>query len=104
MALPLSARSLARLTGRGNADQLQAEGESNEPEIDTAGLLEFWTDRVERLLRACVRDRPIWPEAQSVDVPFDAFIADDMAVVREVRAQPGSTVRAGQCLVVIEAG
>lgn len=59
------------------------------PTIDTQGLLEYWTDRVERLLRACVRDRHLWPEAQSVDVPFDAFMKDDMKVVREVRAKAG---------------
>jgi hypothetical protein len=59
------------------------------PTIDTQGLLQYWTDRVETLLRACVRDRHVWPEAQSVDVPFDQFMADDMAVVREVRAKAG---------------
>jgi hypothetical protein len=59
------------------------------PTIDTQGLLDYWTDRVEKLLRACVRDRHVWPEAQSVDVPFDTFMADDMAVVREVRAKAG---------------
>jgi hypothetical protein len=59
------------------------------PDIDAKGLLEYWTDRVEKLLRACVRDRHVWPEAQSVDVPFETFMADDMAVVRQVRAKAG---------------
>jgi len=59
------------------------------PTIDTQGLLTYWTDRVEKLLRACVRDRHVWPEAQSVDVSFDAFMKDDMAVVREVRRKSG---------------
>jgi hypothetical protein len=59
------------------------------PDIDARGLLDYWTDRVERLLRACVRDRHVWPEAQSVDVPFDTFMADDMTVVRQVRAKAG---------------
>jgi hypothetical protein len=58
-------------------------------DIDTAGLLEYWTDRVEQLLRACVRDRHVWPETQSVDVPFETFMADDMAVVREIHAKAG---------------
>ena len=57
------------------------------PTIDTKGLLDYWTDRVEKLLRACVRDRHVWSEAQSVDVPFDTFMADDMAVVREIRVK-----------------
>ena len=59
------------------------------PTIDTQGLLDYWSNRVEKLLRACVRDRPLWPEAQSVDVPFDTFMQDDMKVVREVRAKAG---------------
>ena len=59
------------------------------PTIDTKGLLDYWTDRVERLLRACVRDRHMWGEAQSVDVPFEEFMKDDMAVVREVRRKAG---------------
>lgn len=59
------------------------------PAIDTQGLLEYWTGRVEKLLRACVRDRHVWPETQSVDVPFEAFMKDDMAVVREVRRKAG---------------
>jgi hypothetical protein len=59
------------------------------PDIDAQGLLDYWTDRVERLLRACVRDRHLWPEAQSVDVPFEAFMADDMAVVRQIHAKAG---------------
>jgi len=57
--------------------------------IDTKGLLDYWADRVERLLRACVRDRHVWPEAQSIDVPFETFMADDMAVVRQIHAKAG---------------
>ena len=59
------------------------------PSIDAPGLLDYWTDRVERLLRACVRDRQVWPAAQSVDVPFDAFMADEMGVVREIQRKAG---------------
>ncbi len=59
------------------------------PTIDAQGLLGYWTDRVEKLLRACVRDRHVWPDEQSVDVPFDEFMKDDMAVVREVRRKAG---------------
>jgi len=40
------------------------------PEIDTQGLLAYWTDRVEKLLRACVRDRE--------------FMADDVATVERI--------------------
>jgi hypothetical protein len=59
------------------------------PTIDAAGLLEYWTDRVERLLRACVRDRHVWPAGQSVDVPFDGFMADEMGMVRRIHETAG---------------
>lgn len=59
------------------------------PTIDTKGLLDYWSDRVERLLRACVRDRHIWPEAQSIDVPFETFMADEGAVLREIHEKAG---------------
>lgn len=67
-----------------------AYGERNfYPDIDTQGLLDYWSDRVETLLRACVRDRGVWPESQRIDVPFPQFMADDMAVVRQVRTKAG---------------
>jgi hypothetical protein len=59
------------------------------PTIDAQGLLEYWADRVERLLRACVRDRHVWSESNSIDVPFEAFMADDMAVIREIHSKAG---------------
>ena len=59
------------------------------PAIDTSGLLEYWSDRIERLLRACVRDRGVWPESQSVDVPFETFMKDDMMIVREIHEKAG---------------
>jgi hypothetical protein len=59
------------------------------PEIDTAYQLDYWSDRVERLLRACVRDRHVWPDAQSIDVPFETFMADEMKIVREIHAKAG---------------
>ena len=57
--------------------------------VDTAGLASYWIDRVEHLLRACVRDREVWPEAQSIDVPFDQFMADDLAMVERIHAKAG---------------
>ncbi len=59
------------------------------PTIDGPGLLDYWSDRVDRLLRACVRDRDVWPEAQRVDVPFEPFMNDPMHFVRQVHAKAG---------------
>ena len=59
------------------------------PEVDRQFLLEYWTERVDHLLRACVRDRDVWPEAQRVDVPFDALMKDPMHFVRLTHAKAG---------------
>lgn len=57
--------------------------------IDTKRLVDYWSDRVDHLLRACVADRDVWPEAQRVDVPFEALMADPMHFVRAVHAKAG---------------
>ncbi len=57
--------------------------------IDLPALVEYWSDRVEHLLRACVRDRPQLPARQSIDVPFNAFMADDMGMVERIYACAG---------------
>lgn len=44
----------------------------------------YWADRVESLLRACVHDREALPAEQTVDVRFDDFMADDLAMVRRI--------------------
>ena len=44
----------------------------------------YWAEAVERLLRACVRDRDLLPADQTIDVRFHEFMADDMAMVERV--------------------
>jgi hypothetical protein len=44
----------------------------------------YWSDRVERMLRACVRDRDVLPPEQTIDVRFHEFMADDLAMVERV--------------------
>jgi hypothetical protein len=51
----------------------------------------YWSDRIERMLRACVDDRDALPDDQTIDVRFDEFMADDVAMVQriyEVADQP----------------
>jgi hypothetical protein len=55
--------------------------------IDLAALADYWVDRVERLLRACVRDRDRLPAAQSTDVLFHELLADDVATVARIYAR-----------------
>lgn len=46
----------------------------------------YWGERIEAMLRACVRDRDRLPPAQTIDVRFDEFMADDIAMLRRVYA------------------
>jgi hypothetical protein len=51
---------------------------------DPEWYLAYWADRVQRLLEASVRDRPLVPADRSVDVLFHEFMADDVATVDRV--------------------
>lgn len=57
--------------------------------IEAKALIEYWTDRVEHLLRACVRDRALLPADRSVDVLFHEFMADDLAMVEKIYERAG---------------
>ena len=52
--------------------------------VDLEGIASYWSERIERLLRACVRDRETLPAAQSIDVLFHEFMADDVAMVERI--------------------
>jgi hypothetical protein len=57
--------------------------------IEPGALAAYWVDRVERLLRACVRDRDLVPADRSVDVPFHAFMADQLGTVCGIHQRAG---------------
>ncbi len=52
--------------------------------VDPPAVAAYWIDRVEKLLRACVRDRETLPASQSMDVLFQEFMADDVAMVKRI--------------------
>ncbi len=52
--------------------------------VDPPAVAAYWSDRVERLLRACVRDRELLPASRSIDVLFHEFMADDVAMVERI--------------------
>ena len=52
--------------------------------VDPPAVAEYWADRVEHLLRACVRDRELLPTDQSIDVLFHEFMKDDVATVERI--------------------
>jgi len=57
--------------------------------VELGELAEYWIDRVERLLRACVRDRDRLPPERSEDVLFHEFMRDDLATVERIHARAG---------------
>jgi len=57
--------------------------------VDLAGLADYWIDRVEKLLAACARDIGAVPAAQTIDVPFHEFMADDLGMVARIYAKAG---------------
>ena len=55
-------------------------------------LADYWTDRIETLLRACLRDFAQLPAGQTIEILFPQFMADDMAMVRRVYATAGIAI------------
>jgi hypothetical protein len=52
--------------------------------VDPPAVAAYWIDRIETLLRRCVRDRDRIPAAQSLDLPFHEFMADDIGAVERI--------------------
>jgi hypothetical protein len=52
--------------------------------IEPEALAAYWVDRVEQLLRACVRDHDLLPRDRTVDVLFHEFMADDVGMVARI--------------------
>jgi hypothetical protein len=59
-------------------------------EIDPEGLVEYWIDRIERLLRACVRDRDLVPSDQSMDVAFHELNGNEMSILETLYSYNGT--------------
>jgi hypothetical protein len=57
--------------------------------VDVKGVGAYWASRVEEMLDACRRDRDVLPGAQSIDVRFDDFMADEFGTVARVYGAAG---------------
>jgi hypothetical protein len=57
--------------------------------VDPRGTAEYWIPRIEHLLRACVRDRDIWPAERSLDVLFHAYMADEDGTLEAIYRKAG---------------
>jgi hypothetical protein len=52
--------------------------------VDTAEIVEYWVDRLDLMLRSLMRDRGAIAPDRSMDVRFDDFMADDLAVTEQI--------------------
>jgi Sulfotransferase family len=53
-------------------------------EVDVNTVAEYWITRIDELLGACMRDHDELPAERTIDVRFDEFMADDLAMVQRV--------------------
>jgi len=54
--------------------------------IDLKALADYWLDRIERLLLACVRDRNRLDDKHSIDILFHEYMADQKGTIAKVFA------------------
>jgi hypothetical protein len=52
--------------------------------VDLEAMGGYWSDRLERMLRRCADERDALPADRTLDVRFDEFMADDLAMVARV--------------------
>lgn len=57
--------------------------------IDPQWLLDYWADRVERLLGACVRDRSLVPAQRSVDIAFHQLNGREIGILEDLYGRAG---------------
>ena len=66
------------------ATMISYSARMNQERPDAVATGQYWAARIEDKLRACVRDREALPAAQSIDVRFHEFMADDLAMVGRI--------------------
>jgi Sulfotransferase family len=64
-------------------------------QVDPHFIGGYWADRIERMLRSCADERDVLRAAQSIDVPFDEFMADDVAMVERIYELAGQPMTDG---------
>lgn len=57
--------------------------------IDPGWLIEYWVDRVHRLLSACVRDRELVPAERSIDIGFHHLNGNELPLLEDLYARGG---------------
>jgi hypothetical protein len=59
-------------------------------DIDPHGLVDYWIDRMERLLRVCVRDRELIPADRSLDIRFHELNGNEMTILQTLYEYNGT--------------
>jgi hypothetical protein len=59
--------------------------------VDVEDIGHYWADRLEVMLRRCADERAVLPAERTIDVHFDEFMADDLAMVPRVYHVAGQT-------------
>ncbi|BAD58243.1 sulfotransferase family protein [Nocardia farcinica] len=62
--------------------------------IEPAWLLEYWTDRVHRLLTASVRDRDLVPAQRRIDIGFHHLNGNEMPLLEQLYDRAGTELTA----------
>ena len=62
--------------------------------VPAAELGRYWGDRIDRMLTSLVTDRDAIPAERSIDVRFDEFMADDLAMAERIYELAGEPVTA----------
>jgi hypothetical protein len=61
-------------------------------EIDPDGLMDYWIDRIDRLLRACVRDRELVDADRSIDIAFHQLNGNEMSILETLYDYNGTAL------------
>jgi hypothetical protein len=62
---------------------------ASQKQPDIAGHVAYWTDRIERMLRAYIRDMASVPEHRRVDLMFQDIMGDDVGAAQQVLEKAG---------------
>ena len=72
-----------------NATMLAYMARLSQVHPDPRRIGHYWSDRIQQMLEAGMRDRELLPADRSVDVRFDEFMADDLGTVERIYAVAG---------------
>ncbi len=65
-----------------NAEMIAYTARFSAAVVDPPKIGQYWADRIEEMLRAGMRDHDLLPADRTIDVRFDEFMADDLAMVQ----------------------